>query len=166
MMFRVLEEMHCALHAGRVVTKRDIYYRAPALFGSQAAVDRLVEDIAGQIGVRRSALGVTAASKGLMAGDATIRLINTEATSSQVTMTLGHQQETLIPAVDNIAEICTASSWLLVVEKEAVFQTLIDAGITSGMNRDLGSGILITGKGYPDLITKEFLARISQDCPL
>lgn len=166
MMFRVLEEMHCALHAGRFVTKRDIYYRAPALFGSQAAVDRLVDDIAGQIGVRRSALGVTAASKGLAAGDATIGLIQTGSTLSEVTMTLSHQQETLIPSVDDIAEVRTASSWLLVVEKEAVFQTLMEAGITSGRTRDLGPGLLVTGKGYPDLITREFLARTSQDCPL
>ncbi|PWN20990.1 DNA topoisomerase IV, alpha subunit [Microstroma glucosiphilum] len=166
MMFRILEEMHCALHAGRVVTKRDIYYRAPALFGSQAAVDRLVDDIASQLGVRRSALGVTAASKGLIAGAASIRLIDSDATSSEATVTLSHQHKTLIPNVDDISEIDTTSSWLLVVEKEAVFQTLVEAGITSGRTPGLGHGILVTGKGYPDLITREFLARISQDCPL
>lgn len=166
MMFRILEEMHSALHANRVVTKRDIYYRAPALFGSQAAVDRLVDVIAGQIGVRRSALGVIAASKGLIAGDATIKLVNTGPTSSQVYMKLSHQQETLIPTVDNVAEIRTAASWLLLVEKEAVFRILMEAGVTSGMSHGLGQGVLVTGKGYPDLITKDFLVRTSQDCPL
>ena len=47
---------------------RDIYYRDPALFGSQDYVDRYVDQIAFTFGVPRNSLNVIAAAKGLVAG--------------------------------------------------------------------------------------------------
>lgn len=50
----------------------DIYYHHPDLFLKQAVVDRYVDDLACTFGITRSQLNVTAAAKGLVAGNFTI----------------------------------------------------------------------------------------------
>ncbi|KAI1865335.1 uncharacterized protein JN550_008383 [Neoarthrinium moseri] len=64
----ILYICHEALVTGNIVTKRNIYYHNPGLFGSQAYVDYLVDDIAFTFGVSRDHLNIVAASKGLIAG--------------------------------------------------------------------------------------------------
>ncbi|KAJ9265472.1 hypothetical protein DTO212C5_6665 [Paecilomyces variotii] len=71
---RVLGVIADALRNNITTSKRDIYYSDPIYFGSQRVVDTLVDDIAYTIGVDRAALHVTAASKGLMAGDFSLAL--------------------------------------------------------------------------------------------
>ena len=44
-------------------TKRDLYYKAPQLFGSQAAVDNIIDNISCMLGVPRWGLNVLATSK-------------------------------------------------------------------------------------------------------
>ncbi|KAJ9227149.1 hypothetical protein DTO027B5_843 [Paecilomyces variotii] len=71
---RVLGVIADALRNNITTSKRDIYYSDPIYFGSQRVVDTLVDDIAYTIGVDRAALHVTAAAKGLMAGDFSLTL--------------------------------------------------------------------------------------------
>lgn len=56
-----------------LTTFRDIYYRHPDLFVKQAVVDRYVDDLACTFGVSRTLLNVSAAAKGLIAGNFTIQ---------------------------------------------------------------------------------------------
>lgn len=179
--------MACALASGRVVTKRDVYYRAPALFGKQVVVDRLVEGVVSKLGVRRSATGIVAAPKGLVAGCGTLWLstssssgaaeapqqeVNTS-TSTATQQQLQQQQQqvlsaahaTLIPDIDVLERIETTAQWVLVVEKEAVFRTLLESRLAAPTSQGAAGGIIMTGRGYPDLASREFLARLCEEKP-
>ncbi|KAL7268962.1 endodeoxyribonuclease [Rhizina undulata] len=144
-LLKILELIHEALVDGIVTTKRDIYYKHPKLFKSQRIVDKLVDDIACTFGVDRGLLNVAAAAKGLIYGG--IRITKMDGTVTDCKVAEG----ILIPSTREVAsvEIEDEVQWVLVVEKEAVFRTLVTCGILPG--------ILITGKGYPDLATREFL---------
>jgi meiotic recombination protein SPO11 len=65
----ILDLIHGCLVDNVVMTKRDIYYRHPDLFVTQSVVDRYVDDLACTFGVPRAMLNVTAAAKGLAAGN-------------------------------------------------------------------------------------------------
>lgn len=173
-LYRVLQEMHRCLCTGQVITKRDLYYRAPALFGSQAVTDRIVGKVRKAIGVRRSALGVVATSKGLITGSARIVLLaldgdDVENHQAGPELLVSHGRSTLIPHVDTIDYIETGAQWVLIVEKDAIFQLLAQTRITdakTAVDDDVKSslidrvGLIITAKGYPDVNTREFLMRL------
>lgn len=191
-LLRVLEEIYRSLCTGFDVTKRDIYYRAPQLFGKQSTVDRLVDKVSRTFTVTRSALGVTATAKGLIAGAGQILLTLGEAIpesgmllpahetapvnrslDQKGSVNLRHDRGVLIPDIALIDRMETPARWILVVEKDAVFTTLVQGGVTEsrdtccwlrhGCQIPRSTGIIITGKGYPDLNTREFLARVMND---
>lgn len=168
---RILELIHEALRTGRTVSKRysapnlshrndlltassDIYYRDPALFGSQSHVNQYVDDIAFTFGVPRSSLNVNAVAKGLVAG--AITLNRRDGSSMDVSQ---DQEGTLIaPANDVLSINLDRVQWIIVIEKEASFRT-----ITTGPLWPLIStqGAVITGKGYPDIATRALLHHLT-----
>ncbi len=80
-----------------------------------------------------------ASPKGLVAGlalDGDVSLIPSD-TSAISKVSLGHIK------------------WIVVVEKEASFNCLVEKELHHESR--LGRGLLVTGKGYPDLITRQFL---------
>ncbi|BGP16475.1 hypothetical protein JCM10213_007919 [Rhodosporidiobolus nylandii] len=156
-LLKVVELIVEGLDKRIVSTKRDLYYRDVALFLKQHAVDTLVEDIAATLQVRRSDLNVVAAAKGLFAGALTI-------VTSDGKELAGDGQGALVPPGQAIEELVPDDvSWVLVVEKEAVFQTLCTSPLLGDAN--IGNGILLAGKGYPDLATRELVKRLSDELP-
>ncbi|KKZ68917.1 hypothetical protein EMCG_00088 [[Emmonsia] crescens] len=142
-LLRILGHISEAIHGDFISSKRDIYYLDPVYFGSQSVVDRCIDDIACTIGVDRTALHVAAAGKGLVAGSFNITL-----NDDSIGM--------LIPRVETIRKIdISAVRWILVIEKEATFHRL--ATVNYHKTSAAGPGVLITGKGYPDLCTRAFL---------
>ncbi|PYH78548.1 meiotic recombination protein spo11 [Aspergillus uvarum CBS 121591] len=140
---RVLSGIADAVEKGVVVSKRDIYYNDPAIFGSQRIVDRLVDDFAHTVGVDRIALNVGAAAKGLVVGS-----------DFQAAV-----QDTLVPRPQDIQSLEVSDiEWVLILEKEAVYRRL--AGMNYHVRSTAGLGILVTGKGYPDLNTRAFVRRL------
>ncbi|KAJ5723714.1 hypothetical protein N7488_001749 [Penicillium malachiteum] len=133
---------------------RDIYYIDPAYFKSQNVVDTIIDDLAYTIGVERAALNVEAAGKGLITGPFTLRR------GSQVVMDARFSsQDNLIPRLQGDDEIdISGTRWILIIEKEAVFHRL--ARDNYHMTALAGQGLLITGKGYPDLCTRAFIHHI------
>jgi meiotic recombination protein SPO11 len=133
---------------------RDVYYRDPALFGNQNIVDRYVDDIALTFGMTRSSLNVTAAAKGLITGAATFYKrdgsITTLPPSDKGTLVFD-QKELLSVDVSRV-------QWILVIEKEATFRSLCASSFWQTFS---SQGILITGKGYPDLSTRSLLRFMS-----
>lgn len=127
-----------------------MFYRDPALFGSQAHVDRYVDDIAFTFGLSRSQLHVVAAAKGLVAGAFIIHRRDgstTDATSNKDGM--------LVPGLKDILSIRMSSvRWILVIEKEATFRSIAASNL---WDRISAEGIILTGKGYPDLATRALL---------
>ncbi|KAJ5573853.1 uncharacterized protein N7459_008280 [Penicillium hispanicum] len=151
---RVLAVIDEALRTGQKISKRDIFYIDPAYFQSQRTVDAVIDDIAFTIGVDRGALHVEAAAKGLVAGQFRLKR------ESQVVLDARYTSpDTLIPRLQDDDDIdISGARWVLVVEKEAVFHRLARNDFHT--NAIAGNGILVTGKGYPDLCTREFLRRL------
>ncbi|CAK5265664.1 unnamed protein product [Mycena citricolor] len=122
--------------------------------------ETLVDDLAATFELERADLNVRATAKGLCCGSGfSLRLMS--GTIVQATDTEG----ILIPPGEDIARIEVGEDigWVLAVEKDAVFQTLSKARITAHPN--LPRGILLTGKGYPDLATRSLLAALSASLP-
>ncbi|KAF9010696.1 Spo11/DNA topoisomerase VI subunit A [Cyathus striatus] len=160
-LFRVLDLAHEAVLNNVPVTKRDMYYRDVPLFKSQKAVDTLVDDIAATFQLERSDLNIRATSKGLISGSGfTIHLISGECIQTMNT------EGTLIPVGEDVRSFSIDEdiSWVLVVEKEAVFQTLIQMKVVDHPLMP-GRGLLITGKGYPDIATRHLVKSLTDALP-
>ncbi|KAJ5689379.1 hypothetical protein N7462_003771 [Penicillium macrosclerotiorum] len=146
---RVLAIIDQALHKGE-----DIYYIDTAYFRSQETVNGIIDDIAYTIGVDRAALNVEAAGKGLVAGCFRLRrdsILILDADSSN--------EDTMIPRIQEDDQIdISGARWVFIIEKEAVFHRLVRS--TYHKRAIIGGGILVTGKGYPDLYTREFIRRL------
>lgn len=126
------------------MTKRDIFYKHPKLFRSQRVVDRIVDDLAATFGAERGALGIVASAKGMVYGDVVI--------GGRSFMMEGGG--IVVPGEIEGLVLGEEVQWVLVVEKEAVFRTLAYGGG--------GRGIVITGKGYPDVATREVVRMLSE----
>ncbi|KAF2198536.1 DNA topoisomerase IV, alpha subunit [Delitschia confertaspora ATCC 74209] len=155
---RILEFVHSALIENVIITKRDIYYRHPDLFVKQSVVDRYVDDLACTLGVPRASLHVTAAAKGLVAGNFSIRRLD-----GTIVNGLSDREGLLVPKlmdddVLNLSEV----KWILIIEKEATFRSVL----SSLHWPDIGSfGLVLTAKGYPDLASRTFLRRVVGTSP-
>ncbi|KAH7033613.1 Spo11/DNA topoisomerase VI subunit A [Microdochium trichocladiopsis] len=156
----VLHICHEALVNDYIVTKRSIYYQDPALFGSQEFVNRLVDGLAFTLGVSRDALNIVAAAKGLIVGDLVVR--SKDGTTTKYSY---GEKGALLPRTRTIQQLeLGAVLWVLVIEKEATFRSL--AASRFHATTPAGRGILVTGKGYPDLATRQFLSLLRDVFPL
>ncbi|QRD90412.1 meiotic recombination protein spo11 [Aspergillus flavus] len=156
--FRVLAVVADAIGTGVVVSKsRDIYYSDPACFGTQRIVDTIVDDLAYTIGVDRSALNVEAAAKGLVAGYCSLLTKSGETMDVQLPA-----KDCLVPSSQDDRELnISDASWVLIIEKEAIYRRLTRSNYHT--RAAAGKGILITGKGYPDLSTRAFIRKLYEN---
>ncbi|KAF7885191.1 hypothetical protein EAF00_011009 [Botryotinia globosa] len=175
-LLRILELSHEALVTGNIISKRDMYYRDPELFTKQAIVDRFVDDIACTLGLKRDALNVMAAAKGLVIGwfilKRTNRFIMDYSSAAELQ---------LVPWIKEIEEMDLSQvKWILVIEKEvghtfmraynitdcrqATFRTLAEKRYWEFSNA--GRGILLTAKGYPDIQSRQFLHYLAKHYPI
>ncbi|KAF2084646.1 DNA topoisomerase IV, alpha subunit [Saccharata proteae CBS 121410] len=153
-LIRILGFVHDALATNVIITKRDIYYRHPALFVKQAVVDKYVDDLAFTFGVPRLSLNVSAAAKGLFAGAISIKKANGFKVDG-----CSEREGLLVPKLDDTDTIdIDAVRWILVVEKEATFRSLATGRFWETLRHQ---GVMITAKGYPDLATRYLLRTIS-----
>ncbi|UKZ93479.1 uncharacterized protein TrAFT101_008394 [Trichoderma asperellum] len=150
----ILQLAHDALVSGIVLTKRHIFYQHQELFGSQRTVDKLVDSLALALGIHRDELNIVASSKGVFSGCLSIRLQDDRVIGPAT----GDAGITL-PTTGSIATInCEATRWILVVEKDAIFRSLTSSSFWQTSR--VGPGIIITAKGYPDILTCSFLQLI------
>ncbi|KAM0717806.1 hypothetical protein Q7P37_006138 [Cladosporium fusiforme] len=155
---RILELIHEALRQEVVISKRDIYYRDPALFSQQSHVDRYVDIIANTFHVPRSALHVTAAAKGLITGCA--RFCRRDGSIIDASQ---EKHGLLVPDMKDILSIdLTSAKWILVIEKEATFRSIASSDYWDDLSTN---GIMVTAKGYPDLATRVLLKFLSNPSP-
>ena len=168
---RIVELVHEALRNDVVLSKRhvhimdlyhvattnlcrDIYYLDPALFGRQEVVNRYIDDIALTFDVPRSALNVTAVAKGLVAGS-----ISFCRHDGSVIETANEREGILVPSLKKILSVnMTAVKWILVVEKEATFRSIAASSFWDTIST---RGVLLTGKGYPDVASRALLHLLS-----
>ncbi|KAL7934022.1 DNA topoisomerase IV, alpha subunit [Trichoderma chlorosporum] len=155
----ILQLAHDALVSGTVLTKRHIFYQHQGLFVKQRTVDDLVDNLASALNVQRDDLNIVASSKGVFSGPFKIRLRD-----NTVVGPATGDAGIALPATVSIAAIsCEAIQWILVIEKDATFRSL--ACCSFWQTSCVSPGLLITAKGYPDLLTCSFIQLIRFNCP-
>lgn len=128
-----------------------MYYRDTALFTTQRVVDDMVERIALTLRVPRAELGVSATPKGLVAGS--VFFGKSQGRDMQNTTTQ------LIPDPAQGQSVSACVDWVVIVEKDAIFEMLMSHSFLqqSPAYHISGTGCLVTGKGYPDVATRWLL---------
>jgi meiotic recombination protein SPO11 len=151
-MMKLLSMVYTLIQTDRYCTKRDLYYQDVVLFGNQPALDDALENISCMLQVPRWRLHVLATSKGCIAGNLSFHDVDGNYIDCNKTKS-GIQ----VPShVEGMQHIQTDASFILVVEKDAVFQRLLDEGFCETMR----PCIVVTGKGFPDMNTRMLLNRL------
>ena len=147
----VLQLMQDLLMKDQFATKRELYYRCVKDFAKQSELDDVVNIISIMLQIPRKELRVLATSKGLVAGNLTFL------TSGEIRIDCSKALEgELIPQdVPAISSVASDAKAIIIVEKDATFQTIIKEQFLQVM-----PVILVTGKGIPDLNTRQLLRRL------
>ncbi|KAL8237526.1 hypothetical protein R6Q59_018607 [Mikania micrantha] len=147
-LLQVLLIVQQLLQEHRHASKRDIYYMHPSVFREQSVVDRAINDICILLQCSRHNLNVVSVSKGLVMGwlrfseaDRLFNCINHPDTAHSIPV-----------LVEEVKDIISVADYILVVEKESVFQRLANDFFCKNNHC-----IVITGRGYPDTSTRRFL---------
>ncbi|CRK91310.1 CLUMA_CG004984, isoform A, partial [Clunio marinus] len=147
----VLCEIYKMLQRNLTCTKRELYYRDVELFKSQVNVNKALDTICSMLNVQEFELGIFSSSKGLVAGDLKVIIENETFDCSTTTQMIPQNPS----AIKNFE---TNANYVLIVEKDTVFQRLISDNIFQRIEDRI---ILITAKGYPDVNTRIFLKKMS-----
>ncbi|KAF3959030.1 hypothetical protein CMV_016115 [Castanea mollissima] len=147
-LLRVLLIVQQLLQENRHGSKRDIYYMHPSVFSEQSVVDRAINDICILMQCSRHNLNVVSVGNGLVMG--WIRFLE----GGRKFDCINHPNTAYpIPVqVEEVQDIISVADYVLVVEKESVFERLANDQFCNA-NRC----IVITGRGYPDIPTRRFL---------
>ncbi|CAG4968421.1 unnamed protein product [Colias eurytheme] len=153
----VLTRVHELITKNLTVTRRELYYQNVARFRNQGDLDIGVRDVCCLLECPPWDLGIVATAKGLIAGP--LKIVNNDGSVTDCSTSGG----TLVPQdIHNIKEFKTSAKYILVVEKDAVFQKLLDEGALVRLR----PVIIITGKGYPDVCTRQLLCRLVSELKL
>ncbi|XP_048518722.1 uncharacterized protein LOC125503043 [Dendroctonus ponderosae] len=146
----ILNKIRILLHTNSKLTKREIYYQLKTDVCTQRHTDSAIRIISRMLNVGMWALNITA-QKGLVYGNMKLVMDTGETINCNVA-------GTLVPNdVMNICEIQSQAFFILVVEKESIFNKLLEEDLPNKLTKPF---ILITGKGYPDLNTQLFLKKL------
>ncbi|XP_070824615.1 meiotic recombination protein SPO11 [Chaetodon trifascialis] len=149
---KILSVIYRLVQSNSYSTKRDIYYNNTQLFGSQKTVDNVVDDISCMLKVPRRSLHVLATSKGLISGD----LCYMEEDGTRIDC---HSSSAAVAVSSNIAgirNIVSSAKFVLIVEKDATFQRLLDDDFCT----KLSPCIIVTGKGVPDVNSRLMVRKL------
>ncbi|XP_018612134.1 meiotic recombination protein SPO11 [Scleropages formosus] len=147
---KILSVVYKLVQRNTYATKRDIYYNDTQLFGSQRTVDSIVDDISCMLKVPRRSLHVLATSKGLISGD----LCYQEEDGTRVNCS---SNAILVSSnVYGVKNIMSSAKFILIVEKDATFQRLLD----DEFGTSLSPCIMVTGKGVPDLNSRLMVRKL------
>ncbi|KPI93931.1 Meiotic recombination protein SPO11 [Papilio xuthus] len=153
----VLTKVHELLSKNLSVTRRELFYQNVTRLRNQANLDVAVRDVCCLLQTPPWNLGIMATAKGLIAGHIQLQLRDGSFVDCFGT------GGTLVPQdVDGIKEFKSTAKYILVVEKDAIFQKLLDEGALVR----LGPLIILTGKGYPDVCTRQLLCRLVNELRL
>ncbi|XP_006839219.1 PREDICTED: meiotic recombination protein SPO11 isoform X2 [Chrysochloris asiatica] len=152
LILKILSMIYKLVQSDTYATKRDIYYTDCQLFGNQTVVDNIINDISCMLKVPRRSLHILSTSKGLIAGN----LSYLEEDGTRVSCA-GCSTAVAVPSnIQGLRNLITDAKFLLIVEKDATFQRLLDDNFCSKMS----PCIMVTGKGVPDLNTRLFVKKL------
>ncbi|XP_074141165.1 meiotic recombination protein SPO11 [Sminthopsis crassicaudata] len=152
LILKILSMIYKLVQSDTYATKRDIYYTDIQLFGNQSVVDNIINDISCMLKVPRRNLHILSTSKGLIAGN----LSYIEEDGTKVNCTCGSTVVAVPSNIQGIRNLATDAKFLLIVEKDATFQRLLDDNFCN----KLSPCIIITGKGVPDLNTRLLVKKL------
>ncbi|XP_051516541.1 meiotic recombination protein SPO11 [Myxocyprinus asiaticus] len=152
LILKLLSVIYKLVQSDSYATKRDIYYNDPQLFGSQKTVDSIVDDISCMLKVPRRSLHVLATSKGFISGD----LCYLEEDGTKVDCSSSTTATPVSSNVSGIRNIVSFAKFILIVEKDATFQRLLDDDFCIR----LSPCIIITGKGMPDVNSRLMVRKL------
>ncbi|CEP60412.1 DNA topoisomerase (ATP-hydrolyzing) LALA0_S01e10264g [Lachancea lanzarotensis] len=136
-------------------TIRDVFYMNVELYQNQQIVSDSLREIADAFQVTDlNELGIYAAQKGLCFTPVDLHF--------DIGKIIIHNQKSLVPLMS--PSVHFSGDWLrvkriIVVEKDAIFSKLVE---NASVCKDC---ILITGKGFPDWLTRHFLHKLMVCCP-
>ncbi|XP_066442182.1 meiotic recombination protein SPO11 [Eleutherodactylus coqui] len=149
---KLLSVIYKLVQTDTYATKRDIFYEDVQLYGSQRTVDSIVMDISCMLKIPRRSLHILSTSKGCVAGS----LLYIEQDGTKVDCSF-NTSGVLVPSnVEGVTHLRTAARYILIIEKDATFQRLLDDDFCG----KCGPCILITGKGVPDVNTRLFVRKL------
>ncbi|KAK0076467.1 hypothetical protein PV325_005312 [Microctonus aethiopoides] len=164
-MIIILAQAYKHLISEQIQTKRSFYYElkggnAAHLFERPEIIDKNICHVANLLQCTTWDLGFIATSKGLVAGNLSFTFESGDKTNCCT------PNGVLIPQIaannaGQIVEINYSATSILIVEKESIFQKLLDEDCP----RKLGV-IIITGKGYPDVATRVFIKMLVDNISL
>ncbi|CAO1378646.1 unnamed protein product [Diamesa serratosioi] len=146
----ILCEIYKLLSQNSTCTKRELYYRDVELLKNMSTVERALNDISMFLNVQQWEMGVLSSSKGLIAGNLKIINSNNVLDFSSAPGSVPHNPSEIIRFETN-------ANYVLVVEKDTVFQRLVNDKVFQKIDATI---ILITAKGYPDINTRLLLKKM------
>ncbi|XP_022157159.1 meiotic recombination protein SPO11-2 isoform X2 [Momordica charantia] len=145
------------------VTQRELFYKllcdSPAYFPTQLHVNRTIQDVVALLRCSRYSLGIMASSRGLVAGRLLLQEPGDEVVDCAACGPSGYAISGDLNLLQKLT-LKTDARYIIVVEKHAIFQRLLEDRVFNHF-----PSILITAKGYPDIATRYFLHRISEEFP-
>ena len=157
---RVASVVHALLKNCQCATKREIFYRDVAMYGTQTVSDAAIKQLANILRVPRRCLNVVASEgKGLVTGNMKLSFSRL---SDEIDCSAGnyHCNE----AHGELISVNTTVDYVLVFESESTFNVAVCQNCSRYNNC-----VLVTGKGYPDYATTGFvasLARLKPELPV
>ncbi|NXS11146.1 SPO11 protein, partial [Neodrepanis coruscans] len=152
LMLKILSMIYKMVQSNTYATKRDIYYSDPLLFGSQSAVDQIINDISCMLRIPRRSLHILSTTKGFVAGN----LSYTEEDGTKVNCTCSSTVGIIKQEHLNRKDLISHAKFMLIVEKDATFQRLLDDDFLNKVS----PCIMITGRGVPDLNTRLLVRKL------
>ncbi|XP_034288963.1 meiotic recombination protein SPO11 isoform X1 [Pantherophis guttatus] len=153
--FKILSIIYKMVQTNTYATKRDIFYTDTVLFGNQRVVDNIINDISCMLKIPRRTLHILSTSKGCIAGN--LSYIEEDGTKVNCSCST----TTPVPSnVEGIRNLITDAKFILIIEKDATFQRLLDDNFCCKMS----PSIIITGKGVPDVNTRLLVRKLWDTC--
>lgn len=160
--FRVLRLIHNQISLNESVSKRQIYYMDVSLFKKQSVVDQCIDNLANSIGVFIEHLNVHASQKGLVYANLAFDSFKAsrESGCSLIPYVKTSAQKNDIKVLFN-NKIGETPRSIIILEKDAILSALVNKEKES-TSKQFAESILVTGRGFPDRQTKQFVSLICQ----
>lgn len=137
-MIHIIAKVYMLLATKSECTIRELYYQDVQILKSQRNVDSAIRSISCLLNVSFWDLGVISTSKGLISGPLTITMNSGDTIDCDKSI-----GGILVPQNTDIHSVRSSAKFILLIEKDAVFQKLLDE---DALQR-LKTCLLITGKG-------------------
>ena len=162
----LLNTIHRLVLENRQVTQRELFYRslsdlhAPS-FVDQRVLNRALISLMDTVGCDRHTLGVFTTARGIVACNPDIDTFCLDEFGEFIANLSDHSDGlSITESLTKMHTIQTSAKFVLVVEKDTLFQSLISCDDFFQAN----PCILVTARGFPDNITIRFLGLLEGIC--